>query len=104
MPSEVRKMKQLEEENMRLKRLVAAVSVDKEMLQEGYSEKAVKPAHREKFVEMMTSFYQVSVKRACEVIIENSIYTGSNFRGNVLESNLTHLYNLQIYKNFFLHH
>lgn len=34
MPSEVRKMKQLEEENKRLKRLVADLSLDKEMLQE----------------------------------------------------------------------
>jgi len=34
MPSEVRKLKQLEEENARLRRLVADLSLDKEMLQE----------------------------------------------------------------------
>ena len=34
MPSEVRKLKQLQEENRRLKRLVADLSLDKEMLQE----------------------------------------------------------------------
>lgn len=34
MPSEVRKLKQLQEENGRLKRLVADLSLDKEMLQE----------------------------------------------------------------------
>ena len=34
MPSEVRKLKQLEDENRRLKRLVADLSLDKEMLQE----------------------------------------------------------------------
>jgi len=34
MPSEVRKLKQLEEENKRLKSLVADLSLDKEMLQE----------------------------------------------------------------------
>ena len=34
MPSEVRKLKQLQEENTRLKRLVADLSLDKEMLQE----------------------------------------------------------------------
>ncbi len=34
LPSEVRKYKQLEEENARLKRLVADISLDKEMLQE----------------------------------------------------------------------
>jgi len=34
MPPEVRKLKQLQEENTRLKRLVADLSLDKEMLQE----------------------------------------------------------------------
>jgi putative transposase len=34
LPSEMRKLKQLEEENARLKRLVADISLDKEMLQE----------------------------------------------------------------------
>ena len=34
MPSEVRKLYQLEEENARLRRLVADLSLDKEMLQE----------------------------------------------------------------------
>ena len=34
LPSEVRKLKQLEEENVRLRLLVADLSLDKEMLQE----------------------------------------------------------------------
>lgn len=34
MPSEMKRLKQLEEENMRLERLVADLSLDKEMLQE----------------------------------------------------------------------
>ena len=34
MPSEMKRLKQLEEENQRLKRLVADVGLDKEMLQE----------------------------------------------------------------------
>ena len=34
MPSEMKRLKQLEEENGRLKRLVANLSLDKEMLQE----------------------------------------------------------------------
>lgn len=34
LPSEMRKYKQLEEENARLKKLVAEISLDKEMLQE----------------------------------------------------------------------
>ena len=34
MPSEMRRLKQLEEENQRLKKLVADLSLDKEMLQD----------------------------------------------------------------------
>ena len=34
MPSEMKRLKQLEEENVRLKKLVADLSLDKEMLQE----------------------------------------------------------------------
>lgn len=34
MPSEMKRLKQLEEENQRLKRLIADLSLDKEMLQE----------------------------------------------------------------------
>ena len=34
MPSEMKRLKQLEEENQRLKRLVADLSLDKDMLQE----------------------------------------------------------------------
>ena len=34
MPSEVRKLKQLEEENARLRKLVADLTLDKEMLSE----------------------------------------------------------------------
>ena len=46
MPSEVRKLRQLEEENARLRRLVADLSLDKEMLQEVIrkSSKACSPA------------------------------------------------------------
>jgi putative transposase len=34
MPSEMKRLKQVEEENVRLKRLVANLSLDKEMLQD----------------------------------------------------------------------
>jgi putative transposase len=34
MPSEMKRLKQLEEENSRLKRIVADLSLDKEMLQD----------------------------------------------------------------------
>jgi len=39
MPSDVKKMKQLEEENIRLKRVVADLTLDKQMLQDVLSKK-----------------------------------------------------------------
>jgi len=39
MPPEVRKLRQLEEENMKLKRLVADLSLDKAMLQDVLAKK-----------------------------------------------------------------
>jgi len=39
MPSEVKKMKQLEEENVRLEYLVADLTLDKQMLQDVVSKK-----------------------------------------------------------------
>ena len=39
MPSELRRMKQVEEENSRLRKLVADLSLDKEMLQEALRKK-----------------------------------------------------------------
>ena len=39
MPSEMKRLKQLEEENQRLNRLVADLSLDKEMLQEAVRKK-----------------------------------------------------------------
>ena len=39
MPSEMKRLKQLEEENARLKRIVADLSLDKEMLQDGIKRK-----------------------------------------------------------------
>jgi putative transposase len=42
-PSELRKLKQLEEENTKLKRLVADLSLDKAMLQDVLSKKLYSP-------------------------------------------------------------
>jgi len=48
--AELRRLKQLEKENMRLKRLVAGLNLDKHMLQEVIAKKALKPAQKRKGV------------------------------------------------------
>jgi putative transposase len=50
MPSEVKRLRQLEEENGKLKRLVAGLSLDKAMLQDVLA-KALRPARRRQLVD-----------------------------------------------------
>ncbi|WP_430735388.1 IS3 family transposase [Halodesulfovibrio aestuarii] len=65
---ELRRLKQLEEENRQLKKLVADLSLDKQMLQDVLNKKALKPAQLMKFAEHLDQAYQVSVRRRCSVL------------------------------------
>ena len=66
MPSEVRRLKQLEEENGKLKRMVADLSLDKAA---GRAfKKAVKPVKARGLVDQLQGIYQVSIRRACDVL------------------------------------
>jgi len=51
--SELRRLKQLEEENRQLKKLVAELSLDKQMLQDVITKKALKPAHKRSLAEYL---------------------------------------------------
>ena len=51
MPSEMRRLKQLEDENGKLKRIVADLSLDKEMLQDVHPPKALRPVRKRKLVD-----------------------------------------------------
>ncbi|WP_242120327.1 IS3 family transposase [Sphingomonas lacusdianchii] len=65
MPSEMKRLKVLEEENVRLKRLVANLSLDKEMLQDVIRRKNVGPGRAREIVGYLQANYQVSERRAC---------------------------------------
>ncbi|SUX54324.1 Transposase [Chromobacterium vaccinii] len=65
--SELRRLKQLEEENARLKRMVADLSLDKQMLQE-VIQKAVRPARKRELANFLIDAYRVSIRRATAVI------------------------------------
>ncbi|HTF99600.1 MAG TPA: IS3 family transposase [Nitrospirota bacterium] len=67
--SELRRLKQLEEENRQLKRMVADLSLDKQMLQDVLFKKAVKPARRRALVESLQQRYRVSQRKACSVLL-----------------------------------
>ena len=65
--SEVRELKPLREENARLKRLIADLSLDKVMLQEVASKKMVSASQRRSAVRHLQRRYSVSERRGCEV-------------------------------------
>jgi len=64
----MKRLKQLEEENQRLKRLVADLSLDKDMLRDVVRKKALKPARRRELIDYLRQVWQVSIRRACRVL------------------------------------
>ncbi|MFQ5601536.1 MAG: IS3 family transposase [Candidatus Krumholzibacteriia bacterium] len=67
-PSEVRRLKQLEDENRRLKQLVADLTLDKQILQDVLKKKRLRPARRRQEVARVQDRYRVSERRACDLL------------------------------------
>ncbi len=63
--SEVARLKQLEEENRKLKQMVAELALDKQMLQDVLRKKIVRPAVRRELVHHAMALFRVSERRAC---------------------------------------
>ncbi|WP_413727629.1 IS3 family transposase [Sodalis sp. RH19] len=73
--AELRRLRQLEDENQRLKRLVADLSLDKEMLQDVLKTKVLKPARMREIVHFLLDAYRVGIRRACQTIpMSRSVY------------------------------
>ncbi|MCO4859206.1 IS3 family transposase [Herbaspirillum sp. WGmk3] len=74
-PSEVRRPKQLEEENTKLKKLVADLSLDKAMLQDVLGKKALKPSRKRLLIEELRNRYQASLTQTCALFkMSRSLY------------------------------
>jgi len=65
---QVREFKQLQEENARLKKLVADLSLDKAILQDINQKKMVRPALKRPMVDYIVNHYDVSQRRACGLV------------------------------------
>jgi putative transposase len=65
---ELRRLRQLEAENRRLKQLVADLSLDRMMLQEVIRKKIAKPIRKRPLVDYLRIGFGVSERRACRVI------------------------------------
>ena len=65
--AELRRLKQLEEENRKLKQLVADLSLDKSMLQDVLRGKTLTPDRRRVLAKQTQAAYDVSERRVCRV-------------------------------------
>src|SRR6185436_8966301 len=74
-PSEMRRLRLLEEENGKLKRIVADLSLDKGDVAGRHPPKALKPARQRQMVDHARSTWRVSIRRACRALpVERSTY------------------------------
>jgi putative transposase len=75
-PSELRRLRQLEEENSKLKRLVADLSLDKTMHAAGrVVKKALKPSRKRVLIDELCDCYRASLRQACALLrISSSVY------------------------------
>ncbi|MEO0898097.1 MAG: IS3 family transposase [Bacteroidota bacterium] len=73
--SELKRLKQLEEENRKLKQLVADLSLDKQILQDVIKKKALKAPVRREIAHFMMDEYRVSLRRALRLsFISSSVW------------------------------
>ncbi|MFC3361584.1 IS3 family transposase [Pedobacter fastidiosus] len=68
--TELRKLRQLEEENSQLKKLVADLSLDKHMLQEVLKKKPLRPTQLRELGKTLIQDFRISQRRACRVILQ----------------------------------
>lgn len=82
MPSEMKRLRQLEEENGKLKRIVADLSLDKAMLQDVLS-KTLRPDRKRELVDRVCGDWKVSIRRACSTLrIDRALYGYKSKRGD----------------------
>nr|WP_299244172.1 IS3 family transposase [uncultured Halomonas sp.] len=73
--SDVKRLKELEEENRRLKQMYAELSLDHKLLKDVIGKKAVKPAVRQELVDYLKQTHGVSLRRARRIAgISDSVY------------------------------
>mgnify|MGYP000479501411 CR=1 FL=1 len=71
--ADVKRLKELEKENARLKRLVADLSLDNAIWKDINEGKAMSPAKRRMLVEKVRKAYHLSERRACRALKLNPL-------------------------------
>lgn len=74
-PSEVRRLRQLEEENRKLRQLVVGLSLDRAMLPDVLSKKSVTPSRKREWIEDLCRRHGASERQACAALkLSRSVY------------------------------
>ena len=66
--SEIRRLRQLEAENGKLKQLVADLTLDMVILQEVLAKKGLRPTRKRALVRILTGHFAIGVRRACGLL------------------------------------
>ncbi len=66
--SELRRLRELDAENKKLKQLVADLTLDKHMLQEVIQKKTIKPADRRALVAFLMAAFRISERHGCRLL------------------------------------
>ena len=66
---ELRRLRQLEDENYRLKQIIADLTLDKQMLQDVLKKKALTPTQLRGLAQSLLDDYRVSIRKACMVLL-----------------------------------
>ncbi|WWA46758.1 IS3 family transposase [Pelagerythrobacter marensis] len=68
LPSEMRRLRELEDENGRLKKIVADLTLDREMLQDVIKRKPLRPDRKREIIDEVRQDWQVTIRRACAAL------------------------------------
>jgi len=73
--SDIKRLRELEEENRKLKQMYAELSLDHLMLKEVLTKKAVRPAMKRKLIAGLREQFKVSERQACRAMdLRRSVY------------------------------
>ncbi|WP_436801491.1 IS3 family transposase [Zobellia uliginosa] len=67
--TELRRLKNLEEENSQLKNLVADLGLDKQILQDVHRKKFLRPSRKRGMVDNIRMEYNISIQRRCKLVL-----------------------------------
>jgi len=81
--SELKRVKELEEENRKLKHMYAELALDNKMLKDILGKKVLRPGERRSLVDYLLGVYSISISRACRLVdLARSMYSYESKRND----------------------